>query len=155
MAGRDGESEVLGNATFGQLEWDARMSRWMTTCRLPTGASLEVHITPYQTDRHAFVAIAEEMFRWAIDHERAMLSTAIRSYLLDLYNEGWKQEDEPLLTEPRFSAHLEWRLLKLTANSSVPIEYVYDPGELYEALGGHLISVRLDKERQFKAARLA
>ncbi len=87
-------------------------------------------------------------------NERRIFQDAVQTKLLELYNDGWRQEDEPVLSEEEFSAQLEWQLLKINASDVVPIEFWYDPGELYESFGGHVVSVEVDAELQFRGANL-
>jgi hypothetical protein len=147
-------SETFAHPVFGRLEWQPKESRWFTQYRLPSGGQLDVHIQPYRTDRHAFVDPAAELFQWALNNERRILRHAVKATLLELYNEGWRQDGDPMLSADEFAAQLEWQLLRLTANSAVPVEFWYDPGELYESFGGHVVSVEVGPGLQFRSAHL-
>jgi hypothetical protein len=59
-----------------------------------------------------------------------------------------------MLSADEFAAQLEWQLLRVTANSTVPVEFWYDPGELYESFGGHVVSVQVGAGLEFRGAHL-
>ena len=147
-------SETLAHPVFGRLEWRPKESEWFTQYRLPSGVQLNIHIQPYQRDRHAFIESAAELFRWALANERRMFQEAVQTTLLELYNDGWRQEDEPVLSAEEFAAQLEWQLLRIKASDIVPVELWYDPGALYESFGGHVVSVEVGAGLQFRGAHL-
>jgi hypothetical protein len=147
-------SESLVHPVFGRLEWLPKQSEWFTQYRLPSSIQLDVHVHPYRRDRHAFVESAAELFRWALANERRIFQQAVQTRLLALYNDGWRQDGELVLSAEEFSAQLEWKLLKIEASDIVPVEFWYDPGELYESFGGHVVSVEVDAELRFREAHL-
>src|SRR4051812_2084794 len=108
-------TERLAHPVFGELEWRPQESEWFTQYRLPSGIQLDVHVQPYSSDRYTFVEPAAQLFRWAPGNERTVLSEAITVYLLSLYNDGWRQEGEPVLSAAEFAAQMEWQLLRITA----------------------------------------
>lgn len=70
----------------------------------------------------------------------------MRAELLELYNDTWRQGEEPVLSAEGLTALLEWTLLTVSASEIVPVEFSYQAGELF---GGHDIAVEVDAELQF------
>src|SRR5262249_23570355 len=105
-------SETLSHPALGQLAWAPTPFHWSTEYRLPSRGRLDVFLEPYPSDRYAFLDRAAELFRWALDNEQRLFREALRADVLELYNAGWRQDGEPVLSEEEFAALLEWQLLK-------------------------------------------
>ena len=75
-------------------------------------------------------------------NERQVLAEAIRAELLELYNDTWRQGDEPALSADELTTRLEWQLLDVRASGFVPIEFSYGAGELF---GYHGVTVSVDE----------
>jgi hypothetical protein len=86
-----------------------------------------------------------------MENERNVLSEALRAELLSLYNDTWRQSDEPILSANELEAWLEWQLLTISASEIVPVEFSYDAGELF---GYHGVTVEVDAELQFRNINL-
>lgn len=140
------DSEHLTHPVLGTLSWLPEFSHWFTQFRLPSGEWLDVIVDPADDDRHEFLLRAAEMFRWAFDNGRRVLADAMRAELLELYNDTWRQGEEPVLSAEGLTALLEWTLLTVSASEIVPVEFSYQAGELF---GGHDIAVEVDAELQF------
>jgi hypothetical protein len=134
---------------FGSLTWDDRRKQWSTQYRLQSGEQLDVVVDPGDEDRVAFLDQAAPYFTWALENERRILHEAITSHLLDLYNNGWREEEDPVLSAEEFTACLHWDLLKI--GTIVPVEFGYDPAEMF---GGHGIMVKVDAQLQYRGASL-
>ncbi|MCI0458931.1 MAG: hypothetical protein L0Z62_18390 [Gemmataceae bacterium] len=140
-------SENLTHPVLGTLGWLPEYSHWFTQLRLPSGEWLDVIVDPGDTDRFEFLPRAAELFRWAFDNERRVLAEAMRAELLELYNDTWRQDDEPILSSEELAARLAWTLLCVSASDLVPVEFSYDAGELF---GWHGVTVEVDAEFQFR-----
>lgn len=150
----DATPESLIHPLLGHLVWVSEESLWVAHYHIPSGNQLTVYFNPHRTDRYAFIEPATELFRWAFDNERDVLYEAISAYLLNLYNEEWRQDDEPMLSADDFAALMQWKSVRITASSNVPIEFWYDPVKLYEFFGGLAISVRVNANLQYHEASL-
>lgn len=140
-------SEFLTHPILGTLGWLPEHSHWFTQLRLPSGELLDVIVDPADDDRHEFLSRAGELFRWAFDNERQVLANAMRVELLELFNDTWRQEDEPVLSAAELTARLEWTLLTVSASDVVPVEFSYDADELF---GGHGVAIEVDKKLRFR-----
>ena len=140
-------SEHLTHPVLGTLGWLPEFSHWFTQLRLPSGEWLDVIVDPADADRFEFLPRAAELFRWAFDHERRVLADAMRVELLELYNDTWRQEDEPVLSAAELTARLEWTLLTVSGSDLVPVEFGYHAGELF---GGHGVAVEVGAELRFR-----
>jgi len=136
---------------LGKLSWLPDFSHWFSQVRQPTGDRLDVIVEPGDDDRHAFIEPAARLFRWAMNHERRILRTAIREELLELYNSTWRQEDEQKLSAKDFADQLEWSLLTISASDIAPVEFSYEADDLF---GGHGVTVDVDKELRFRSIQL-
>jgi hypothetical protein len=144
-------SETLTHPVFGSLGWLPKYSHWFTQYQLHSGHRLDVIVEPHNPDRIAFLKPAADLFRWGLANERSLFQEAAQTYLLELYNDGWRQEDDPLLSADDFSAQLEWELLKVSESEIVPVEFGYDAGDLF---GGHGVFVETDASLRFRGAHL-
>jgi hypothetical protein len=142
-------SETLSHLILGALEWIPARSHWSTEYQLPSGGRLDVFVEPWPFDRYAFVEWGAELFRWALDNERRLLREALRSYVLELYYDGWRQDDEPALSEDEFAARLEWQLLKVKGSDIVLVEFWYDAEWLF---GGHAVVVEVGTGLQYRGS---
>jgi hypothetical protein len=144
-------SETLSHPDLGQLAWAPAPFHWSTEYRLTSGGRLDVFVEPYPSDRYAFLDRAAELFRWALDNEQRVFREALRADVLELYNDGWRQDGEPVLSEDEFAARLEWQLLKVKGSDAVPVEFWYDADWLF---GGHAVVVQVGSGLQFQGAHL-
>lgn len=139
--------EQLTHPVFGTLGWLTDYSHWFTQLRLSSGEWLDVIVDPGDIDRFTFLPRAAELFRWAFDNEQAVLATAARVELLELYNETWRRGDELVLSAQELTGRLQWTLLSVSASDVVPVQFGYHAGELF---GGHGVAVEVDAELQFR-----
>jgi hypothetical protein len=79
--------------------------------------------------------------------ERQVLAEAMRAELLELYNDTWRQGDEPVLSAKELAARLDWQLLCVSASDIVPVEFGYGAGDLF---GNHCVTIEVDAELQFR-----
>lgn len=147
----EGATEFLTHPVFGTLGWLPQYLHWFAQPTRANGTRPDVILDPHDGDRYAFLPRAAELFLWAIDHQEALLDEAIRSMLLELYNERWCQEGDPELDAAAFKDVLCWDLLTIRAWTVQPVEFGYDPGELF---GGHCLTVRVDGELRYRGAGL-
>ena len=140
-------SEHLTHSVLGTLGWLPEFSHWFTQLTLPTGGQLDVIVDPGNGDRFEFLPRAAELFQWAMANERRVLAEAMQAELLEMYNETWRQGDEPELSAAGLSARLEWQLLTVSASDFVPVEFSYDAGELF---GHHGVAVEVDESLAFR-----
>jgi hypothetical protein len=140
----------LSHSVFGELRWVPAESRWYNQYRLPSGSQLDVFVEPCHGDRDTFIERAAELFRWALANERHLFREGLRADVLELYNDGWRQDGEPVLSEDEFAPRLEWQLLVVN-EGDVPVEYWYDAGWLF---GGHAVVVEVGAGLQFRGTHL-
>ena len=145
------DSDRDSHPVFGQLEWQAEFSWWFTQYELPDGRAIDVTIDPGDGDRVHFLKRAADLFLWALANERRLLREAIGAYLLELFNESWRQADESPFDADGFEAELDWQALTISDSEVVPVEYGYDAGDWF---GGHTVSVELDAALNFRGAHL-
>lgn len=144
-------SEHLTHPVLGTLGWLPEYSHWFAQVRLPSSEWLDVIVDPGDTDRFEFLPRAAELFQWAFDNERRVLAEAMRAKLLELYNDTWREADDPVLTAEGLTALLEWTLLRVSTSDLVPVEFSYHAGELF---GGHGVSVAVDAELRLRDIHL-
>jgi hypothetical protein len=140
-------SEHLLHPVLGTLGWLPDYSHWFVQHSLSSGGQLDVIVDPGDGDRFDFLNRAAELYRWAIDNERRVLSEALRAELLELYNDTWRQVDEPVLSADDLAARLEWQLLDISASEIVPVAFSYEAGELF---GYHGVTVEVDADLRFR-----
>ena len=140
-------SEHLTHPILGTLGWLPEFSHWFTQRPLPSGGQLDVIVDPGDGDRFEFLPRATELFRWAMANERRVLADAMQAELLELYNNTWRQEDEPELSAEELAGRLEWQLLDISSSDIVPVEFSYDAGELF---GCHGVTVEVDESLAFR-----
>jgi len=136
-------SKHLTHPVLGTLSWQSDSSDWYSQHALPSGGQLDVIVDPGDGDRFEFLSRAAELYRWAMDNERWALSEAMQAELLELYNDTWRQGDEPVLSAEELTAQLEWQLLVISASEIVPVEFSYGAGELF---GCHGVAVEVDAD---------
>ena len=138
--------EVLNHTALGLLRWEQEYEWWSTSLLLPSEMWLDVIVDPADQDRFEFLPRAAELFRWALENERQILAEAIRSELLELFNDVWRRNEEPALTGEDLTARMEWTLLSVSGIENVPVEFGYHAGDLF---GGHGVVVVVDRELRF------
>jgi len=138
-------TESLKHPVFGQLRWEEKYSWWFAQIQLPSAKWLEVIVNPGDGDRFAFIEPAARLYRRALKAERRILRDAIREELLELYNDAWRQGDDPRLTAAELLNRLELSLIDL--DTVVPVTLSYEAGDMF---GGHGVAVEVDEELQFE-----
>ncbi len=140
-------SETLSHPVFGELAWLPDYSHWFAQIPQADGYYLDVIVNPCDGDRHAFVEPAAKLYKWALKNKRRILADALREELLELYNDTWRQCDEPELTADELTARLELALVVVSASDIVPVEFSYLAGDLF---GGHHPTIGVDAELRFR-----
>jgi hypothetical protein len=140
-------SEHLTHPVLGTIGWLPEFSHWFTQLPLTSGGQLDVIVDPSDGDRFEFLPRAAALFQWAMANERRVLADAMQAGLLELYNDTWRQGDEPELSAAELTARLEWQLLSVSASDIVPVEFSYDAGELF---GYHGVTVEVDESLAFR-----
>lgn len=140
-------SEHLTHPVLGTLGWLPDYSYWFAQLRLPSGDWLDVIVDPGDGDRFEFLPRAAELFQWAMGSERQVLAEAMQAELLELYNDTWRQADEPVLSAEELTARLDWQLLSVSASDVVPVEFSYGAGELF---GYHGVTVEVGAGLRFR-----
>lgn len=144
-------SEHLTHPVLGTLGWLPEFSHWFAQLPLPVGGQLDLIVNPGSDDRFEFLPRAAELYQWAMANERRVLAVAMRAQLLELYNDTWRQEDEPALSCEELAGRLEWQLLSVIACDIVPVEFSYDAGDLF---GYHGVTVKVDDSLSFRSVEL-
>jgi hypothetical protein len=140
-------SEHLTHPVLGTLGWLPKYSHWFTQLRLPSGDWLDVIVDPGDGDRLGFLPRAAELFQWALSNEPRVLAEGMRAELLELYNDTWRQGDEPVLSAEELTEQLDWQMLSISASDIVPVEFGYGAGELF---GYHGVTIEVDAELRFR-----
>ena len=137
--------DSITNPVFGNLRWEPQYSWWFTQVSRPSGELLDVIVEPGDGDRVAFLKQAARLYPRVMKAERRILREAIREELLELYNDVWRQGDEPRLTAHELMDRLQLSLVNL--GTVVPVTLSYEAGELF---GGHGVAVEVDDELRFE-----
>jgi hypothetical protein len=140
-------SEYVTHSVLGKLGWLPDYSHWFTQLQLPSGDWLDVIVDPGDIDRFEFLERGAELFEWAMANERRVLAEAMKVELLELYNDTWRQSDEPVLSAKQLTGRLKWELLAVSDSDIVPIEFSYGAGELF---GHHGVTIEVDSELRFR-----
>jgi hypothetical protein len=139
-------SETLRHPVLGELRWLPDDSHWATQVGPPAGGRVDVIVDPGDGGRHAFLEPAAKLFAWALKNERRVLRAALRAELLELYNDTWRREGEPVLSAKGLADRLKWSLLVVSAGDVAPVEFGYEAGGLF---GGHSVTVEVDEDLRF------
>jgi hypothetical protein len=141
------DAETLDHPVFGPLQWQPDTEYWFGSHCLPTGEQLDLIIEPLDEDRHAFLERAIELFHRALANERRILRVAMKEELLELYNDCWRQSDEPVLSAKELTQILDWLALSLSASEFAPVEFSYGADDLF---GGHFVVIHADDQMQYR-----
>jgi hypothetical protein len=145
------DSEHLTHPVFGTLGWLPQYSHWFAQPTLASGVQLDLVVDPGDGDRFEFLPRAAELYRWALANERAVLAEAVATKLLELYSGGWQQDDLPVLDAAGLTARMSWEFLQVSASEVVPIDFGYNPGDLF---WGHTVAVEVGPDLRFRGAHL-
>jgi hypothetical protein len=77
--------------------------------------------------------------------ERRILRDATREELLELYNDTWRQGQEPKLTAKELMSRLKFSLIEIGGVAPITLGY-----EAVGLFGGHSVAVEVDEELQFQ-----
>jgi hypothetical protein len=146
-------SETIHHPELGELRWEEEWSWWFTQIEGPDGR-LDIIIDPGDGDRAAYIDRAAELYHWAMGAQWRLLREAVEVKLLDLYNNNWRNEDEPVLSAKELADRLQWDGLRLDAGDdpTVPVSFGYVTDD--DLFGGHLVNVEVDRELQYRGAHL-
>lgn len=146
--------DTITHPVFGRLRWEAQYGYWFAQVRDASGG-FDVIVEPGGADRVAFLDAAADLYARALRAERQLLRTAVDCYLLELYNDGWRDSagvDEFDLTAEEFAARLRLDGVTIDLNSRFAIRLGYDAG--YDMFGGHLVEVCLDRNLKYVRSSL-
>jgi hypothetical protein len=133
------------NPVFGELRWEKEYGWWSAKVRLPSAERLDVIVNPGDDDRFAVIESAAKLYRRAIKAERRILRDAVSEELLELYNETWRQGNQPKLTAKELMSQLKFSLIDI--DTVVPITLSYEAAGLF---GGHSVAILVDEDLQFQ-----
>jgi hypothetical protein len=133
--------DALNHPIFGEVRWQEEYGWWFAQVRDAAGEWLDVVIEPDEGDRRAVIEPAAQLSTRALKAERQIIKAAIRSELLELYNDTWRQEGERKLTADQLLGRLEFVYIGLRPTWDVPIILSYAAGDLF---GGHSVDVEAD-----------
>lgn len=139
---------TFDHPVLGRLDWDAACGHWDGTAATPGGGAVRVFISPEDEDRVGFLKIAAELFLWATANERRILADAAEASLLELYNDGWRQEGEPVLTTDEFADRMAWTSVDIASSDFMPVELCY--GDDDRMFGGHSVVVQLGPDLAYR-----
>src|SRR5262249_45973725 len=87
--------ETLKHPILGVLKWDAERNHWLQQHETsPRGRLLDVQIEPGDRERRTLLKRAADLYLWALKNEPRVLRQAVEAYLLELYNDGWREEED-------------------------------------------------------------
>lgn len=141
--------ETITHPVFGRLRWEAQYGHWYAQVR-DAGGGFDVTVEPGNGDRLACLDASADLYSRALRAERQLLRTAVDCYLLELYNDGWRESagvDEVDLTAEEFMARLRLDGVTIDLNSRFAVRLDYDPGD--DMFGGHLVEVCLDRNLKY------
>jgi hypothetical protein len=70
---------------------------------------------------------------------------------LALFNDVWRQSDEPVLTADELVSQLTFTFIQVSPAAACAVILSYDAGELF---GGHSVDVELDSELRYLGVHL-
>jgi hypothetical protein len=137
------QPETITHPVFGELRWEVARSVWFTQVRDATGEWIDVSVEPGNGDRFACLDGVADLYSQAMRAERQVLRTAVQKELLELYNDTWRQSDEPELTTDEFMSRLGFTFIQIRTDFKSVVILSYGAGDLF---GGHSVDVELDNE---------
>jgi hypothetical protein len=140
-------SEPIHDQTFGRLEWDELLNCWLGGIDWPPGLHTEVAIWLPEGDEFAGLQQARENLDWLKRNEEHA-RRCIASKMLEVYNDAWRDEDEPI-TEDEFIQRTE--LLRIGFEDDGSLLLSYDGQDMF---GGHIIDGFFEPDRSFRGANL-
>jgi hypothetical protein len=138
--------ETITHPVFGELRWESERAVWFTQIRDATNEWIDVSIEPEEGDRLARLDRAAELYSRAMRAERQLLRTAVRSELPELYNDTWRQANEPELTAAELVSRLVFTFIQVSPTAECAVILSCDARELF---GGYSVDVELDSEVRY------
>jgi hypothetical protein len=140
-------SGAIYNDVFGRLTWDDRLGCWLGGIDWPPGQHTEVAIWHPGHDVVAGLRTAGEGLDW-LQSEEEHARRCVAWELLEVYNEDWRDEREPMTTD-ELMRHFE--LVRITFEEDGSLLLSYHCGELF---GGHEVDADFGPDRSFRGAGL-
>jgi hypothetical protein len=131
--------EPLDDPVLGHLEWDPRFNEWRASVVTPSGIAVELSLGDIELP--AGLPFARSALSWLCENERD-LRGRLAGRMLALA-EGWRQENEPEITEATFADRVELTNVSLDATCTMSLCYADD-----DMFGGHLIAVSVSANHQ-------
>ncbi len=139
--------EPFHDETFGPLWWDPLLDCLLGGIDWPPGLHTEVAIRLPDGDRDAGLRLAREGLAWLQAHE-SPARRAVATVLLTVYNDDWRQEDEPI-TEAEFVRRIE--LVRIWFEDDGSVLLSYDGRDLFD---DRVIDAEFRADRSFGGAGL-
>jgi hypothetical protein len=140
-------AEAIHNDVFGRLTWDRELCCWLGGIDWPPGLHTEVAIWQPDEDVAFALRMAQDGLGWLRAHEESA-RRRVAWEMLGLYNEAWREEDEPV-GEEEFAGRLELVRIGFLEDGSLLLSY--DAGEMF---GGHVVDGEFAPDRTFRGAGL-
>jgi hypothetical protein len=137
----------IEDPVFGLLQWDEILSCWLGGIDWPPGLHTEVAIWQSGDDVAAALRMAHEGLDWIKAKEEHALR-CVTSKMLELYNDAWRDEDEPI-SEEEFIRRTE--LVRIGFYDDGSLILSYDGRDMF---GGHVIDGDFGADRSFRGANL-
>jgi hypothetical protein len=140
-------AERIHHEVFGQLQWDRALGCWLGGIDWPPGQYTEVAIWLPEGELAAGLRLAHDSLNWLMDNEEDARCW-IASEMLEVYNDAWRDEDEPI-TADAFIRRIE--LVRIGFEEDGSLLLSYDGQDMF---GGHLIDGVFEPDRSFRHAGL-
>lgn len=148
------QPDTITHSVLGKLRWEAQHGWWLAQVREASGG-FDVIVKPGGDDRFGCLDAAADLYSRALRAERQLLRTAVDLYLLELYNEGWRDSagvDETDLAAEEFIARLGFDGITISPNSRHAINLGYTVAD--DMFGGHMVDVACDRRLNYIRASL-
>jgi len=139
--------EPIYDETFGRLVWDPVLSCWLGGIDWPPGLHTEVAIWLPDGDLPAGFRLAREVLAWLRQNEESA-RRCVAGEMLGVFNDGWRDEDEPI-SEEEFISRTE--LVRIGFYDDGALLLSYDGRDRF---GGHVIDGFFEADRSFRNAML-
>jgi hypothetical protein len=139
--------EPTYDEVFGLLKWDDILSCWLGGIDWPPGLHTEVAIWQPDNDLAAGLRMAREGLDWLKANEE-QARRCIANSMLEIYNDVWRDEDEPI-SEEEFIRRTDLVRVAFWDDGSLTLSY--DGRDMF---GGHVIDGDFRADRSFRRATL-
>ena len=145
----DAVVDTFEDPTFGLLEWDRQLNCWIGGVDLRPGFHVEITVSGTEEDRFMGFPAAKDNLAWLRGHEPDA-RRQVAAGMVELYNDAWTDEDEPVPVE-EFSSRIGLLRASLGEEGALLLSYSDGPTSLF---GGHLLDAEFGPSREYRGTHL-